>query len=255
MRASRSGLIGRNQVQEIITAIDARGVRPRGSGGNYYRNQITWLGPAFTRLVLDAAEGQALTLSNAAGLLKAKVHQFDRLARDAGAPRGVRLTAPCSSSTRAHSIAAWHYHYSPTTFPSVWEVFAEALIDGRMIAPRAVDVELEHKDDDVARWAHARASPGRNGENGATFRLHSRGASYGLTEALCDGFLLEVEVDAARSEWELDIDNGESECEGSGFLDGSRFEIEVLRPGKIRLVHPSNDIYGRMDTTLRLPES
>lgn len=98
-------------------------------------------------------------------------------------------------------------------------------------------------------------SPGRNGENGATFRLHSRGASYGLTEALCDGFLLEVEVDVARSEWELDIDNGESECEGSGFLDGSRFEIEVLRPGKMRLVHPSNDIYGRMDTTLRLPES
>jgi Zn-dependent peptidase ImmA (M78 family) len=60
-------------------AAAVRIARERSPGGNYYRNKITWLGPAFVRLVLEAADGQALTLSNAAGLLEAKVNHFHRL--------------------------------------------------------------------------------------------------------------------------------------------------------------------------------
>ncbi|HVS86043.1 MAG TPA: DUF4411 family protein [Gaiellaceae bacterium] len=50
-------------------------------------------------------------------------------------------------------LNGWRYHYPPTTFPRVWDLLEEALRDGRIIAPRAVYVELSEKDDDVAAWA------------------------------------------------------------------------------------------------------
>ena len=44
-------------------------------------------------------------------------------------------------------------HYPPATFPSVWELVAEAMADGRIIGPREVYRELTAKDDDIADWA------------------------------------------------------------------------------------------------------
>ncbi len=43
-------------------------------------------------------------------------------------------------------------HYPPATFPSVWDLVASAMADGRIIAPRAVYLELVAKDDEVTEW-------------------------------------------------------------------------------------------------------
>lgn len=86
VRVAVAGLLSREQSDLVIERIRARvGVR-RGGGGNYYRTKITRLGPAFIRLVFDAVDGQALTLSNAAGLLEVKVNHFEKL-RDTVATR------------------------------------------------------------------------------------------------------------------------------------------------------------------------
>jgi predicted nucleic acid-binding protein len=53
-------------------------------------------------------------------------------------------------------LNGWHDHYPPSTFPSVWELVAEAMDDGRIIAPREVLTELRRKDDDVCEWANRR---------------------------------------------------------------------------------------------------
>ena len=79
VRIDRNRLLPPDTVKDVIGRIRERGAPNRGSGGNYYRTKITRLGPAFIRLVFDAVDGQALTLSNAAGLLEAKVNNFDRL--------------------------------------------------------------------------------------------------------------------------------------------------------------------------------
>jgi Zn-dependent peptidase ImmA (M78 family) len=79
VRVARSELLPRAEADALIARIRLREPAERKPGGNYYRNKVTWLGPAFIRLVLDAADGQALTLSNAAGLLEAKVNQFPTL--------------------------------------------------------------------------------------------------------------------------------------------------------------------------------
>lgn len=79
VRIARAGLVGRDRASQLIAALRRRPRRERSPGGNYYRNKITWLGPAFARLVLEAADAQALTLSNAAGLLEAKVDHFQKL--------------------------------------------------------------------------------------------------------------------------------------------------------------------------------
>lgn len=55
-------------------------------------------------------------------------------------------------------INGWRYHYPPSTFPGVWELIAEALGDGRVIAPREALNELEAKDDDVYAWAKPMAA-------------------------------------------------------------------------------------------------
>jgi hypothetical protein len=44
-------------------------------------------------------------------------------------------------------------HYPPATFPSVWELIAEAMTDGRIVPPREVFRELVAKDDEIAEWA------------------------------------------------------------------------------------------------------
>jgi uncharacterized protein DUF4411 len=49
-------------------------------------------------------------------------------------------------------------HYPVATFPSVWELIAEAMSDGRMIPARAVYRELLDKDDDIAAWAKQRSA-------------------------------------------------------------------------------------------------
>ncbi len=79
VRIAREGLLAPADSAFVINQIRARGGPRRGSGGNYYRTKITRLGPAFIRLVFDALDGQALTLSNAAGLLDTKVNHFEKL--------------------------------------------------------------------------------------------------------------------------------------------------------------------------------
>lgn len=44
-------------------------------------------------------------------------------------------------------------HLPLETFPSVWDLVAECMEDGRIIAPREVYRELTAKDDDVKNWA------------------------------------------------------------------------------------------------------
>src|SRR6266850_7299485 len=53
-------------------------------------------------------------------------------------------------------INGWHDHYPIETFPSVWELVAAALDDGRVIGLREVFREITKKDDDVAKWAKQR---------------------------------------------------------------------------------------------------
>lgn len=43
-------------------------------------------------------------------------------------------------------------HYPPTTFPSVWDLVAAAMTDGRIITPREVYRELIAKDDEITAW-------------------------------------------------------------------------------------------------------
>jgi hypothetical protein len=53
-------------------------------------------------------------------------------------------------------INGWRDHYPFETFPSVWDLIAAALDDGRVVAPREVFRELVKKDDEVAAWAKLR---------------------------------------------------------------------------------------------------
>jgi hypothetical protein len=55
-------------------------------------------------------------------------------------------------------INGWVDHYPPGTFPSVWALVGECMADGRIIAPHAVLVELERKDDEVYEWAREHAA-------------------------------------------------------------------------------------------------
>ena len=79
VRLARTELMPQWKADSVIETITGRPPRQRSSGGDYYRNKVTWLGPSFVRLVLDAVDGQVVTLSSAAGLLGAKVNHFQRL--------------------------------------------------------------------------------------------------------------------------------------------------------------------------------
>lgn len=52
-------------------------------------------------------------------------------------------------------LNGWNHHYRPQTFPSVWELVAQGVQDGRIITPREVFNELCGKDDDVKAWIEA----------------------------------------------------------------------------------------------------
>jgi hypothetical protein len=54
-------------------------------------------------------------------------------------------------------LNGWRDHYPPKTFPSVWKLIENAMVDQRIITPREVLNELRSKDDDVASWAKTRA--------------------------------------------------------------------------------------------------
>lgn len=79
VRIASLGLLPSAAGQDLVESIRSRPAPERSPGGNFYLNKVSWLGPAFIRLVLEAVDEQALTLSNAAGLLGVKVSQFDRL--------------------------------------------------------------------------------------------------------------------------------------------------------------------------------
>lgn len=79
VRVAQSGLLPKDEMRRVIGVIQSRGGAAKSSGGNYYGTKVTRLGPTFIRLVFDGLDGQALTLSNAAGLLDVKVNHFDKL--------------------------------------------------------------------------------------------------------------------------------------------------------------------------------
>jgi Zn-dependent peptidase ImmA (M78 family) len=77
--AARRRLLEQPEADMVMRHIDERGGRTQGAGGNYYWTQLGRTGPAFTRLVLAALDGQALTYPAASGLLGVKVNHFDTL--------------------------------------------------------------------------------------------------------------------------------------------------------------------------------
>jgi Zn-dependent peptidase ImmA (M78 family) len=83
VRARRYGLIDQGRADALIDAIrrrhQDRAEDTQRRGGNYYYNEIGHLGPAFIRLVLTAADTQAVTYPAASGLLGIKVNNFDKL--------------------------------------------------------------------------------------------------------------------------------------------------------------------------------
>jgi Zn-dependent peptidase ImmA (M78 family) len=79
VRIARLGLLPGDAGNHLVDEIKGRPAPAHDPGGNFYLNKVAWLGPTFIRLVLEAVDEQAVTLSNAAGLLGAKVSQFDRL--------------------------------------------------------------------------------------------------------------------------------------------------------------------------------
>ncbi len=79
VRIASLGLLPAETRDALVDSIRSRPAPQRRPGGNFYLNKVAWLGPAFIRLVLEAVDEQAVTLSNAAGLLGVKVSQFDTL--------------------------------------------------------------------------------------------------------------------------------------------------------------------------------
>lgn len=79
VRLARLNMLDAATADDLIADLSSQPPFERPTGGNYFRNKVTWFGPTFTRLVLDAAEDQSVTLSNAAGLLNVKVDHFSKL--------------------------------------------------------------------------------------------------------------------------------------------------------------------------------
>ena len=81
VRVARLRLAPQASVDEVLEAIEERAARARdrSTGGNYYLNIISRLGPAFIELVFSALDIQALSYPAAAGLLGVKVNNFAKL--------------------------------------------------------------------------------------------------------------------------------------------------------------------------------
>jgi len=82
IRVRRSGALPEDEVEAVVEKLrsSSRSEADRPGGGNYYRNVIGHLGPAFIRLVFAALDGQAVTYPTASSLLgNVKVNNFDTL--------------------------------------------------------------------------------------------------------------------------------------------------------------------------------
>ncbi len=79
VRAARAELISRPEAQATIRSLGQRGKKQGPGGGEYYRNTLGRLGPAFVRLVFSALDSQAVTYPVASGLLGVKVNNFEKL--------------------------------------------------------------------------------------------------------------------------------------------------------------------------------
>jgi len=53
-------------------------------------------------------------------------------------------------------IAAWEERYPPENFPKLWDLFDQAIIDGRIVAPEAVLDETEAKAAELHAWLKER---------------------------------------------------------------------------------------------------
>jgi Zn-dependent peptidase ImmA (M78 family) len=81
-RARQRELLTWDELNAVYRELDLRPAPPASQGGNYYRNVLTWLGPAFTRLVLTAFDAQAVNFTTASGMLDGvKVTKFPGLRR------------------------------------------------------------------------------------------------------------------------------------------------------------------------------
>jgi Zn-dependent peptidase ImmA (M78 family) len=80
VRVATERIWPRQVTDHVIETIRNREPGERGSGGDYYWTQIGRLSPAFTRLVFNALDGQALTYPAASSLLGGvKVSNFQKL--------------------------------------------------------------------------------------------------------------------------------------------------------------------------------
>lgn len=87
VRVRRASLLPADEAERIIATIRNRGEqRPSPAGGNYYRNQIAWLGPTYIGLVLAGLDSQALTYPAASRLLnRVKVNHLGQLRQELAA--------------------------------------------------------------------------------------------------------------------------------------------------------------------------
>lgn len=91
VRLARLGLAAQAEVEAVRVLIRQRRSRPgdRAGGGDYYRNTLARLGPAFTRLVFAGLDREAVTSAGAASLLGTRVDRFPQLMARLGDPVGV----------------------------------------------------------------------------------------------------------------------------------------------------------------------
>ena len=81
VRISRLHLLAQPELDRVRGDIERRSASaPRSTGGgDYYRNTLARLGPAFTRLVLAGLDEAAVTSAGAAGLLGTRIDHFPKL--------------------------------------------------------------------------------------------------------------------------------------------------------------------------------
>jgi Zn-dependent peptidase ImmA (M78 family) len=83
-------IVGWDEIEDVRRRIAERhAAMTRRSSGEYYRNQVAWLGPSFIQLVFIALDAQVLTYTEAAGYLGVKVNNFGKLRERLG-ERGAR---------------------------------------------------------------------------------------------------------------------------------------------------------------------
>jgi Zn-dependent peptidase ImmA (M78 family)/transcriptional regulator with XRE-family HTH domain len=81
LRAFESGIITRDQIDDLIGEYQAAGRGGTSSGGDFYRTLVARNGRSFTTGVVEAVGRQSVLVREAAGLLDAKPGQLPRLAQ------------------------------------------------------------------------------------------------------------------------------------------------------------------------------